>query len=193
MTGWVVFDYGEVLCRRTTALPELAGKLDVPPATFEPAYWAHRDPYDRGADDVAYWQAVADTVDTEVDDRAVRELTEIDARGWSQLAPDAQALVETLADSGRRLALLSNAPASFARHAEKQPWTRHFEHLIFSGDVGMAKPDAEIYRLLVQRLGCSAGDCLFFDDRTANVDAARAAGLHAELWPGAEAAKSLLL
>lgn len=193
MTGWVVFDYGEVLCHRTTALPELAGRLDVPPATFEPAYWAHRDPYDRGAGDVAYWQAVADTVDTEVSERAVRELAEIDARGWSQLDPEAQRLVEKLAASGRRLALLSNAPASFARHAERQPWTQHFEQLLFSGDVGMAKPDEEIYRLLVQRLGCSPDDCLFFDDRRANIDAARAAGLRAELWPGAEAAESLLL
>ncbi|MBB3662982.1 putative hydrolase of the HAD superfamily [Prauserella sediminis] len=193
MTGWVVFDYGEVLCRRTTALPELAGRLDVPPATFEPAYWAHRDPYDRGASDVAYWQAVADTVDTAVDVQAVHELTAIDARGWSQLDPDAERLVEALAESGRRLAVLSNAPASFARHAEQQPWTRHFEQLIFSGDVGMAKPDAEIYRLLVQRLGCAPGDCLFFDDRRRNVDAARMAGLRAEVWPGAEIAKSMLL
>ncbi|GAA1195366.1 HAD family hydrolase [Prauserella alba] len=193
MTGWVVFDYGEVLCHRTTALPELAGRLDVPPATFEPAYWAHRDPYDRGADDVAYWQAVADTVDTEVDAQTVRELTEIDARGWSQLVPGSEQLVEALAESGRRLAVLSNAPASFARHAEGQPWARHFEQLIFSGDVGMAKPDAEIYRLLVQRLDCAPGDCLFFDDRRVNVEAARTAGVHAELWPGAEVAKSMLL
>ena len=47
-------------------------------------------------------------------------------------------------------------------------------------------------RLLVERLGCAPGDCLFFDDRQANVDAARAAGLRAELWPGADAAVSLL-
>ncbi|KID29250.1 haloacid dehalogenase superfamily protein, subfamily IA, variant 3 with third motif having DD or ED [Prauserella sp. Am3] len=192
MTDWVVFDYGEVLCRRTTALPELAGRLDVPPATFEPAYWAHRDPYDRGAADVAYWQAVGDTVDADVDLATVRELTEIDARGWSTLDPAAERLLESLAGEGRNLALLSNAPASFARHAEQQPWTRHFQHLVFSGDVGMAKPDADIYRLLVERLGCAPSDCLFFDDRQANVDAARAAGLRAELWPGADAAVSLL-
>ncbi|MFC4005504.1 HAD family hydrolase [Prauserella oleivorans] len=189
---WVVFDYGEVLCSRTTALPRLADRLGVSASAFEPAYWAHRDAYDRGAGDLAYWQAVGDTVDVDVDEPLARELTDLDVHGWSEVDPDAVALLESLAEAGARLALLSNAPVSFARHAERQPWTRHFRQLLFSGDVRMAKPDAAIFQLLCERLGARPQDCLFFDDRPVNVEGARAAGLRAEVWHGVSTAKQVL-
>ncbi len=48
---------------------------------------------------------------------------------------------------------------------------------IISGDVGVRKPDAEIYRILMARSGFSADELLFVDDRDNNVDAARALGI----------------
>lgn len=187
---WVVFDYGRVLCAPTTAIPGLAGRLGVPRQDFELAYWAHRNAYDRGATDLDYWQAIGDTVGVDVDRETAAELTALDIEGWSRLEPASLALLEDLADAGAALALLSNAPVSFARFAERQPWARHFRELVFSGDVGMAKPEAEIFELLVARLGAEAGDCLFFDDKEANVAGARAAGLRAHRWLGADEART---
>ncbi|MFF5985603.1 HAD-IA family hydrolase [Prauserella flavalba] len=181
---WLVFDYGEVICTRTTALPTLAERLGVPLAEFEPAYWAGRDAYDRGASDLEFWCTVGDAVGVGVSEPLSAELTELDIEGWAQVSPATLELVESLAEAGAALALLSNAPVSFARFAERQPWTRHFRELMFSGDVGLAKPDAEIFELLVSRLDAKPGDCLFFDDRQVNVDGARAAGLQAQLWQG---------
>ncbi|HSN07222.1 MAG TPA: HAD-IA family hydrolase, partial [Candidatus Angelobacter sp.] len=43
------------------------------------------------------------------------------------------------------------------------------------------KPDPRIYRLVVDRLGVAAGDCLFVDDQPGNVAGAEAVGL-AALW-----------
>lgn len=189
---WVVFDYGEVVCLRTEALPDMAARLGVSETEFERAYWAHRDAYDRGASDGDYWQAVAATVGVDIDHATVTTLTELDINGWSQLDPSAVELLDHCARAGSSLALLSNAPVSFAQFAERQPWAQRFHQRVFSGNVGMAKPDAEIFGVLLATLGADPSDCLFLDDRQANVDGARAAGLRAELWRGAEHARSLL-
>jgi len=180
--NWVVFDYGEVISRRTAAMPLLASRSGVTLADFEPAYWAARDRYDRGCTDLRYWTAVGGQLGVEVDDEMSRDLTAIDVDGWLAVEEDTLDLLRDLSAAGARLALLSNAPSSFGRAAERQPWAAHFTHLMFSGDVGMAKPDPEIWSALVDRLGTTPQDCLFLDDRQVNVDGARAAGLRAERW-----------
>ncbi|GAB3485505.1 HAD family hydrolase [Amycolatopsis cihanbeyliensis] len=192
MTGWVIFDYGEVISRRTEAIPDLAACLDVPRADFEPAYWARRDAYDRGCSDLEYWRAIGDALGVRVDEATSAELTEIDIAGWSPTEDATLELLDSLSAKGVRLALLSNAPASFARFAERQPWARHFRDLLFSGDVGIAKPDKAIFAMLLDRLEAAPADCFFLDDRQYNVDGARAAGLRAERWLGAASARQHL-
>ncbi|SFP76861.1 putative hydrolase of the HAD superfamily [Amycolatopsis arida] len=190
--GWLVFDYGEVICGPTTALPDLAARLGAPLPDVERAYWARRNAYDRGMDDLVYWRAIGDAVGVTVDPATAAELTELDVAGWSHTDPDTLDLLDELAGAGRRLALLSNAPVSFARFAERQDWARHFRELVFSADVGLAKPDRAIFDLLVDRIGAAAPDCLFLDDRPENVAGARTAGLRAERWPGAASARALV-
>lgn len=189
---WVVFDYGEVISRPTGALPELAGLLGVPVEDFEPAYWKARDAYDRGQPDLEYWRAVGEVAGAAVDEELAARLTEVDVRGWLHPDPGSVELIEELASEGVPLALLSNAPVSFARVAEREPWARHFEHLVFSGDLGVAKPDPRIFAALAERLGAAPQDCVFFDDRQVNVDAANAAGLRGVLWQGSSHARTLL-
>lgn len=194
MTGprWVVFDYGEVISRRTTALPAMAGMLGVPTDEFEPAYFAERESYDWGRPERHYWQAVGSRLGVDVDADLARELTRVDNEGWLDTDPDSLRLLDELDSRSVPLALLSNAPATFGRAAERQPWARHFRALVFSGDVEIAKPAPEIYSHLLSAIAAPAGDCLFFDDQQSNVDAARAFGMHAERWRGAETAREVL-
>jgi putative hydrolase of the HAD superfamily len=185
---WLVFDYGEVLCRRTGALPGMAARLGVAAEPFAAAYWAARDAYDRGCTDLEYWRAVGDAVGVPVGERQAEELTAADIDGWLDTDP---AMLDLLAELGAttNLALLSNAPATHGRAFERQEWARHFRHLVISGDFGCAKPDPEIWRILTGRLGSAPGDCFFLDDRQVNVDGARAAGLRAQRFTGAAAAR----
>jgi len=53
---------------------------------------------------------------------------------------------------------------------------------IISGDVGVRKPDREIYDVLVEASGHKAEDLLFVDDREKNVLAAREAGIKSTLF-----------
>lgn len=54
-----------------------------------------------------------------------------------------------------------------------------FQHLFFSYEMGMVKPDQEIYHAVCTSLKRSADNVFFFDDSSANVTAARECGLNA--------------
>ena len=59
---------------------------------------------------------------------------------------------------------------------KKFPFLSWFKGILVSGDVGLKKPDPEIYKLLLDRYGLEANTCFFIDDRTENVKAASALG-----------------
>ncbi|MEU0789437.1 HAD family phosphatase [Amycolatopsis sp. NPDC005961] len=190
--NWIVFDYGDVLSKPSLARPDMAAAMGAPLPEFEKAYWDYRIPYDAGSTPLEYWQAVGKALGVSVDETLSAELTRIDVEGWAHLEPSSQALVEALSEAGASLALLSNAPVVFGEWVRGQDWARHFRVTLFSGDVRCVKPDAKIFRLLLDELGAEPVDCLFFDDRPSNVDGARAVGLKAQVWNGADAAQAWL-
>jgi putative hydrolase of the HAD superfamily len=57
-----------------------------------------------------------------------------------------------------------------------------FDHVTFSYEIGSVKPEPAIYQDAVAGLGLKPGEILFLDDRTENVEGARAAGLLAEVF-----------
>lgn len=60
-----------------------------------------------------------------------------------------------------------------------------FDGVVVSGEEGVAKPDPDIYRLLVKRFNLDPPRTFFTDDLKVNVDAARAAGIDAEVFTSA--------
>ncbi|MCG7393316.1 HAD family phosphatase [Microvirga sp. ACRRW] len=66
---------------------------------------------------------------------------------------------------------------------EVYPFLDGFDGIIVSGDEQLLKPDAPIYRLLLERYGLEAEDCVFIDDSRANVEGARHVGMHAIHYP----------
>jgi putative hydrolase of the HAD superfamily len=53
-----------------------------------------------------------------------------------------------------------------------------FDHVIVSSEVNMVKPDPEIYRLTLYRIGCEPHEAVFIDDKQENVKAAEKLGIH---------------
>ena len=56
-----------------------------------------------------------------------------------------------------------------------------FDETVISGDVGLHKPQPEIYTLACERLGVEPGDCVFVDDLRENITGAEAVGMTAIL------------
>jgi putative hydrolase of the HAD superfamily len=77
-----------------------------------------------------------------------------------------------------RLGILSNADASLPGRLREPPAIHDlFDAVVCSAEVGVAKPDAAIYRLAAARLDLPAEACVFVDDHEPNVEAARAVGM----------------
>ena len=92
--------------------------------------------------------------------------------------PDAGRFYDYLAtvrERGIRTALLSNAPG--ASNEVKNTMSGYFDALVFSGEVGVAKPDPAVYLLAADRLGLPATRCAFVDDSATNVRGAVRAGM----------------
>jgi putative hydrolase of the HAD superfamily len=91
-------------------------------------------------------------------------------------------VMRQLRDRGYRMAILTNNVREWEElWRAKLPVDEIFELVVDSAWVGMRKPDPEIYRLTIDRLGdeLQPHECLFVDDNELNVEAARELGLHA--------------
>lgn len=90
------------------------------------------------------------------------------------------AILRELRDRGVPLFALSNWSAEKFPHAEERfEWLDWFEGVVVSGRVGLVKPDAAIFRYLLERYDLEAADVFFVDDHEPNVAAARALGMQA--------------
>lgn len=86
-----------------------------------------------------------------------------------------------------RLFLLSNTDAIHINHFEQREgasfygdFYQCFEKVYFSYEMGMRKPDAEIYNALIRLHELSPKRTLFVDDKKDNTDAAKTLGL--QVW-----------
>jgi putative hydrolase of the HAD superfamily len=61
-----------------------------------------------------------------------------------------------------------------------------FDAVVISGEVGMHKPEPEIFLLGAERIGVAPGRCVFVDDLRENCAGAEAVGMKAILHRGAE-------
>ena len=180
----VIFDYGEVISLSQSqadraVIANLAGAGDGAAAgRFWAAYSAHRDGLDLGKAGVAaYWRAIADDIGAHWDEARVHELWAADFRSWLSVNPAVIGVLADLRAGTTPLALLSNAGADFASFFRHGPLGDFFSACYVSGELGLLKPHAEIYRHVLGDLGITPAEAVFIDNRAANVAGAEALGI----------------
>jgi putative hydrolase of the HAD superfamily len=117
-------------------------------------------------DSAAFWKRVG-----------VDPVLEDDYLAGHRLIEGTREVLPSLKDHFGRVACLSNDIAGWSAKLRRRfgletwidPW-------FISGDLGVRKPSAEIYRLLAARLDTRPQDIVFVDDRPRNLDAAGALG-----------------
>ncbi|WP_017626447.1 HAD family hydrolase [Nocardiopsis chromatogenes] len=77
-------------------------------------------------------------------------------------------------DRGVRTALLSN---SWGNGYPRERFAEVFDAVVISGEVGMRKPEPEIFRMAAERGGLRPQECVFIDDLEHNVAAAIELGM----------------
>lgn len=182
----VIFDYGEVISLSQSQadralIAALAGAGDDKGEAgerFWAAYSAHRDGLDQGKAGVAaYWRAIADDIGAHWDEARVHELWAADFRSWLSVNG---AVIDVLADlrAGQTpLALLSNAGPDYASFFRHGPLGDLFSACYVSGELGLLKPHADIFRHVLDDLGITPAEAVFIDNRESNVAGAEALGI----------------
>ena len=191
----VVFDYGEVISRPPSDADRaaLVARAGVDADRFWPAYWAHREALDQGTASIAeYWSAVGADVGADWNDLDVHELWAIDHRGWLSVDGGTLRVLHALAAGGTRLALLSNAGADFSGWLRSGSFSPLFERVFVSGELGMVKPHAPIYEHGIDELGIRPGELVFIDNKSENVEGARAVGGDGHVFTDAAALEAWL-
>ncbi len=183
----VVFDLGGVLIDWNPRY--LYRKLIPDPETMEhflrevcSTEW--RAPFDLGA---PMAEAIAELCDRHPEQKHL-----IEAYGvrWPEMLggtiDGSVAILEDLRAKLPAVYAVSNWPAETFPHAlARFAFLEWFDGMIISGEVGLKKPDAGIYRLLFERYRIEPGTTLFIDDVPENLEAAEVLGLKGLLFTSA--------
>ena len=107
-------------------------------------------------------------------------------RIFGGVRPD-EAMVEAVKRAkaqGIRTGLLSNSMGT-GRY-DREAFPELFDGVVISGEVGLHKPQPEIFELACERIGLAPQDVVFVDDLRENCDGAEAIGMTAILHRGAD-------
>jgi putative hydrolase of the HAD superfamily len=175
----VVFDYGEVISHSPTEgnRAELLAVAGIEPADAG-AFWDACAALDQGTLSITdYWAGIAAAAGRHWPEETAHALWVVDFTGWLSINAETIRIIEDLAAGGTRLALLSNAGPDFSSFFRHGSFGRLFEQVFVSGELLLVKPDAAIYRHVLEELGIEAGQMVFVDNKAENVAGAEAIGI----------------
>jgi putative hydrolase of the HAD superfamily len=181
----VIFDFGGVLCfpPTTEQLSEAAALCGLSLPEFVDAFWHKRREYDRGNAPAVYWRDIGQSSPNPFDDAMVAEMIRREIDFWSRFDQRMLNWIADLRNTGLRTSILSNLPKPLGERLHEIPgFLDHFDQVTFSYELGVIKPEPEIYEYALRGLGVAPSEALFFDDREENIEGARAIGLQAELF-----------
>lgn len=107
-------------------------------------------------------------------------------RLFARIRPDERmvAAVKRARSQGVRTGLLSNSMG--AGRYDRDSFSELFDGVTISGEVGLHKPQPEIFELSAERIGLPPEECVFVDDLRENCAGAEAVGMTAVLHRGAD-------
>lgn len=181
--GNVLVDFGWEAYYKSFGFPEDIFERAVKATVASPAW----DEFDRGAksDEELIAAFVANDPGLE---KEIRLLCE-DIHDMLSMKDYAISWIQELKSKGFKVYYLSN----FSRKAENEcadslafiPYT---DGGILSYKEKMVKPEPEIYQLLIDRYSLEPAECIFFDDKLENCEAAKQVGMNAFQFTTKEAA-----
>ena len=186
----IIFDYGQVIISfdpyyMTKAYIEDETLCrELCPIIFDRLYW---DRLDNGS--------ISDSeVKAEIKKRVSAEHFELCEKvydNWyynNPVVPGIREIIEELKKQGARLYLLSNISIGFSENYTSIPEVSDilslFDGLVFSGPIGMNKPNRDIFEYLLNKYNLKAEDCVFIDDSEKNIKGAAEVGINTILFTG---------
>lgn len=185
-----IFDFGQVLVRfdpdyMTAVFISVEQDRNlVSSAVFDRLYWDRLDDGSITDGEVksAFLKRLPSrlhSVACQVYDRWIENLPLID--GMKEIITELKA-------NGKKLYLLSNISKNFAENYKSVPEIAEllslFDGLVFSGPIGLVKPNKDIFSHLLNIYSLKAEECIFIDDSQKNINGAVALGIKGYLFDG---------
>lgn len=108
---------------------------------------------------------------------------------WDQPILPVEGMADFVRDckeAGYGLYLLSNASRRLHSYWKRVPGHEHFDGRLVSADVGLLKPQPEIYQTFCRTFSLRPEECLFIDDFPMNIEGAVNAGWKGVIFNDAE-------
>jgi putative hydrolase of the HAD superfamily len=117
----------------------------------------------------------------------VADATDLPERLFADVGADEPMVnaVKRAKEAGVRTGLISNSWGDRGQY-DQDSFPQMFDAVVISGEVGLNKPEPEIFRLGAERIGLEPAECVFVDDLKENCEGAEAVGMTAILHRGAE-------
>ena len=103
-----------------------------------------------------------------------------DVKSWTVLNDSVLQYLKENRGRIPKLAMISNmVEDTLVFMREHYDWLDLFDELVFSCELGVNKPEKEIYEICLRKLMIPPGECLFVDDSVKNVNGAVDSGMRA--------------
>lgn len=85
--------------------------------------------------------------------------------------------IKQLKERGYNLYLLSNASRRLHTFWDKVAGSEYFDDIVVSADIGMVKPEKELFAYVLDKYKLQANECVFIDDSPWNIESANRNGI----------------
>lgn len=139
---------------------------------------------------------MAHAIDPSIPDELIRQAVQHRTRRFEEalvFMPESSIMtIKKLKESGKKLALLSNADKMEMSGWLKSPVKSFFDVVVFSCEAGCMKPDSQIYEICLQKLEEKPEDCFFVGDggsdefigaKTMGLATVMVTGIVKNIWP----------
>ena len=113
-------------------------------------------------------KTIADGIQPGIDEELIKTAAENRLRRFTDallnIPQETLFTLQEIKRTGKKIALCSNADFIESREWANSPMAEFFDEVIFSCDIGYAKPDKEIFQITLDRLNVSPEDTMFVGD-----------------------------
>jgi len=168
----IIFDFGGVMIEKTFVLKNL---LDI----FESGILSSRE-FLEIIFDTYYYPHQTDAAALPAKKVNIDYYLEL----WFQLyslvthiSSEMEEIIERFHHAGYIVSLMSNTYDIHARSNELRGFYDAFDNLFLSNEIGLVKPNIEKYKHVLNKLNTKPKECIFIDDKIANLIPARELGI----------------
>lgn len=179
----LILDYGGVISQPQNPknMDNILRSLKQDYNSFREVYQRQRVQYDSGQiSGEQYWINILQHYGLNPNGFDIARLIQEDVKSWTQLNESMIQFITEGRSKIHKLAMISNMTRDTLVFMRRHyGWLELFDELIFSCEVGINKPDREIYETCLRKLKVNRNECLFVDDSVKNVKGAMELGMPA--------------